>query len=159
MPKQNEGERFADLYVNNGGSADDYDLNYTGSLWTATSSYPLATVHENLLIQAECEYRGGSAANALARLNDVRAILGKLSIQQEHMTAFDLTDFDPSGIEDNGKGSQGENLLYEILEEKYTSLVGQIEVFCDVRRTDNFIGNLTPVTGSDLAGKIPDSSG
>lgn len=146
--KTDEGERFADLYVNNGGAADDYDLNYSGSMWAATSSFPLATVNENLLIAAECEYRTGNTANALAKLNELRSILAA-QYSTGTYDAFDLTDFDNGGIEDNGKGSQAENLFYEILEEKYTSLIGQIEVFCDVRRTDNFL-EIQPVTGTAL---------
>jgi len=62
---------------------------------------------------------------------------------------FALTDFEPGGIEDNGKGNVIGNMLYEVLEEKYTSLIGQIEVFNDMSRTDNYLG-LAPTTGGQL---------
>lgn len=145
--KTDEGERFAHYYTIRDGITGNYDLNYEG-MWTATSSFPLATVHENLLIEAECENRLGNHANALNRLNDVRAILASEFTTGKY-DAFDLSDFDIGGIEDNGKGGQSENLLYEILEEKYASLIGQIEVFCDMRRNDFPLG-FSPLAGSEF---------
>lgn len=142
--KTTENQRFAHIYK---GAKGSYDLNYAG-MWTAKSSFPLVTVEENLLIAAECEVQGGSNANGLTELNKVRTILAGKYPKGKY-TAFVLSDFDASGIEDNGKGNQKDNLLYEILEEKYTSLVGQIEVYNDLRRTKNFMG-LTPRSGSEI---------
>lgn len=152
--KTDEGERFADLYIINvdGNGAPipgDYDLNYSGSMWSPTSSFPLVTAIENELIAAECEIRVNSDnAAALAKLNGVRAMLAA-KYPTGTYADFDLTDFDVGGLEDRGQGDQTSNLWYQIMEEKYISLVGQIEVFCDVRRTDNFLG-LTPTTGSTM---------
>lgn len=141
----NEGARFADIFV--GDAPANYDLNSAGR-WSATSPFPLVSAAENSLILAECAVRGGDNAGALGHLNDVRTALAA-AYPGGTYTAYALTDFDAGGVEDNGQGSQDQNLLFEILEEKYVSLVGQIEVFNDLRRTNNFLG-LSPTTGGNL---------
>ena len=92
---------------------------------------------------AEVNARNNADLAAVDHLNAVRAIL----IAKYSTGTYDdyvLTDFTPiTGVADKGKGSVSANLMYEIIEEKYASLVGQIEAFNDVRRTDNLIG-LTP---------------
>jgi len=136
--KTDETERFAWVYA--GDTSDTYDLNYAG-MWTATSSFPLVTALENLLIIAEADL-ATSPADGLTALNNARAELAVLFPTGTY-TAFDMSDFSPGGIEDNGKSTAEGNLLFEIYEEKYTSLVGQLEVFNDLRRSKNFMG-LTP---------------
>ena len=62
-------------------------------------------------------------------------------------------DFDNLGIENMDGISRDNALLREILEERYVSLFGQIEVFNDTRRTqDESIVRvpITPNVGSDL---------
>ena len=142
--KTDESERFA--YIYSGDTSDTYDLNYTG-MWQATSSFPLVTALENLLIIAEVEATNDANAGITA-LNNARTELASLFPSGTY-DAFVSSDFDAGGIEDNGKGSIQENLKYEILEEKYTSLVGQMEVFNDFRRTKNFLG-LTPKIGTQF---------
>ncbi|MCT4622508.1 MAG: hypothetical protein N4A46_02710, partial [Schleiferiaceae bacterium] len=140
--KTDESERFA--YIYSGDTSDTYDLNYAG-MWQATSPFPLVTALENLLIMAEIETDNGVAAGVTA-LNKARAELTAMYPNGTYAD-FDATDFDPGGIEDNGQNTAAGNLKYEILEEKYTSLVGQMEVFNDFRRTKNFLG-LTPKLGT-----------
>ena len=140
--KTNEAERFAWLYLVDGDG--NYDLNYGGQ-WAATASFPLVTAMENKLIEAEANAQMGNDQPALDALNEARGMLAT-AYPTGTYDAFDLTDFDAGGIEDNGQGGITGNLWYEIMEEKYTSMVGQIEVFADLRRTNNLLG-LTPTDG------------
>jgi len=48
-------------------------------------------------------------------------------------------DFAPGGIDNNGTDSQSQALLREILQERYVTLIGQIEGWNDMRRTGNFL--------------------
>ncbi len=144
-----EAERFATYYILDGDSL--YDLNYDG-YWAPAASFPIINAVETKLIIAECELRaGGGAGSALTSLNEVRAIWDMTynidSTSNARYDDYDLSDFGTGGIADNGQGSTDDNLLYEILEEKYISLVGQHEVFNDVRRTDNLLG-LSPAQGA-----------
>ena len=50
-----------------------------------------------------------------------------------------MADLAEGGIAGRPGESAEDALLHEILEEKYASLVGQIEVFNDLRRTDNYL--------------------
>lgn len=120
----------------------DY-LPNTSAAYAATASFPLVTALENLLIAAECQIELGSETEALNYLNQARAQLA-LQFPDGTYEGYVDTDFDAGGIVDHGKGSRIENMRYEIAIEKYASLVGQIEVFNDLRRTKNLIG-LTPI--------------
>jgi hypothetical protein len=82
----------------------------------------------------------------LTALNNVRAVL---DADFGGYTAYALTDFDPAGIADAGKGSQRENLFYGIMNEKFTTLYGQIENFNDMRRTDNVLDIPLNVAGNN----------
>jgi len=141
--KTDEGERFNDIFV---GTAGDYDLNID-SMFAASASFPLVSFYETRLIAAEALLNQNLTANqaaALAELNAVRA-----AVESEFGGRYDayvLADFASGGIANNG-GSSGASLLEEILEEKYVSLVGQVEVFNDLRRLDNPLG-LSTTNGS-----------
>lgn len=139
--KTDESARFADLYVDSEGA---YDLNYDG-YFSATSPFPAVSALENLLILSEAKWRTNDFSGALGNLNDARAELAARYPDGTY-DAYVMSDFDNGGIADNGKGNTNDNLLYEIIQEKYASLVGQIEVFNDFRRTDNYLG-LSPTTG------------
>lgn len=136
--KTNESERFADLYI---GAGDPlaYDLNYSGGLFSTTSSFPVATASENLLILAECASRNSDDGTALTHLNAVRQILAAKypGGQYDDYVASDFATSD--------------DLLYAIMLEKYCSLIGQIEVYNDIRRTKNLIG----ITPKGTASKLP----
>ncbi len=93
----------------------------------AAASFPIVSYYENKLIQAEAAQRTGG--DALGPFNDVR-----LALSLEFGGQFPSTT------------STGETLLKEILEEKYITLIGSLQVFSDVRRTNNLIG--VPIKGT-----------
>ncbi len=147
--KTDESARFAFIYTPaTTAGATNYGINTSETgIYAPAASYPMVTYEENQLILAEAKLRGGDASGALGHLNNVR---------QLHATTFGttyddyvLTDFEAAGIAGISGASQEDALLMEIVEEKYITLVGQIEVFCDIRRTDNMIG-LVPTSGSML---------
>ena len=143
--KTDETARFNHIYT---GSEDSYDLNYAG-MWAATAPFDLVSYVEVQLILAETEWRVNSDTDAaLAHLNNVRTELAA-QFPDGTYEAYELADFEAGGIAAKDGLSAADALLYEIMEEKYVSLVGQIEVYNDVRRTDNFMG-LSAVTGSQL---------
>lgn len=143
--KTDESARFAFAFTGGEGA---YDLNYSG-MWAATAPFSLVTAIENELILAEAEWRGNNDPDAaLTHLNNVRAILAA-QFPAGKYDPYTLADFDNGGIAARAGLSRNDALLYEILEEKYVSLMGQMEVFNDVRRTDNFL-QLPPTTGSQL---------
>lgn len=143
--KTDEAARFAAAFT---GGEGTYDLNYDG-MWSATSPFPLVTAIENQLILAEAKWRGNNDPDAaLTHLNNARAILAA-QFPAGKYEAYTLADFDTGGIAARQGLSRNDALLYEILEEKYVSLMGQMEVFNDVRRTDNFLA-LPATSGSQL---------
>ncbi len=112
------------------------DPNIDGGIFSATNNFPIVSYIENELILAECYARGGDFPNALVHLNNVRS--SNAATYGGQYDAYDLTDF--------ASPADG---IKEILTEKYVSLYGQIEPWCDVRRTKNTIG-VTPYTGTQL---------
>jgi hypothetical protein len=75
--------------------------------------------------------------------------IGEGLLYEEYVAA----DFQSGGIENPSALSQEDALLKEILEERYVTLFGQIEVFNDTRRTsneDNVKVQVPPNTGSLL---------
>lgn len=119
----------------------------------------MVTYAENLLILAEAGARS-DFATGLKHLNEFRAYMatgGYLAgpnLGNLKYDAYVQDDFNPGGIENkNSELTANEALLREILEERYITLFGQIEVFNDVRRT---VGEakvrvpVTPNTGSEL---------
>jgi len=145
--KTDESARFAYLFT---GAAPNWDLNYEeGAMWGATTSFPLVTAVENYLISAEATLRAGNDMQAaLAALNEARELLAQ-QFPGGRYEPYVLADFEAGGIAARPGASAMEALLYEIVEEKYVSLVGQIEVYNDLRRTDNLL-EIPPVSGSDI---------
>lgn len=145
--KTDETARFNHLFTDTGPA---WDLNYSsGAMWGPTTSFPLVTAIENFLIMAETELQVNSDMGAaLEALNEARAILAT-QFPEGKYEAYEMADFDEAGIAGRPGESAMDALMHEILEEKYVSLVGQIEVFNDVRRTDNFL-ELPATTGSQL---------
>ncbi|WP_317172721.1 RagB/SusD family nutrient uptake outer membrane protein [Hymenobacter polaris] len=79
---------------------------------------------------AECSARADGAATALTALNKIRARDASLYAGNGGVyMAYASSDF-----------ASSDALLKEILTEKYLALIGQIEEFNDVRRTNNLIG-------------------
>ena len=113
---------------------DGNDLNTsTGGFFAIDASFPIVSYIETKLIEAEAEYR--TSGDAATPFNAVRDELATI-----YGSGFPQTT------------STGNALLLEILEEKYISLIGSLQVFHDVRRTENAIG--VPIKNS-TATKIP----
>ena len=154
--KTDESGRFARLFT---GSAGTYDLNYN-AYWAADAPFPLVTAEENWLIIAESRLGENSdMQGALDALNSLREIYndqwieyttdgdGNIIDSANYYLAYDLADFDNGGIAAVEGKSAKDALMYEIMEEKYVTLVGQAEVFNDLRRTNNIL-DFSPTTGS-----------
>jgi len=92
----------------------------------AESPFQIVSWIETKLIEAEAAQRTGG--DALTPFNDVR----------NYLESTYGGGFPPSA-------SSGDALLKEILEEKYISLPGSLQIFHDVRRTKNMIG--VPIKG------------
>lgn len=135
--KTDESARFAFYYAGENG---DYVLNTADGAFAVDADFPIVTYVENQLIIAEAALlANGDFNTALAALNNVRAALDQ-KFGPGAYQPYEATDFDAGGIANPQGESRNRALLREILEEKYLSLIGNIEAFNDARRTDNFIG-------------------
>ena len=150
--KTDETARFAWIYTPASVPGEkDYGINVTDGVFAPTASDNLMSFAENQLILAEAHLRKGApdVNAALEALNSVRQAneLRYLASYSDYV----IDDFDEGlgGIASIPGASVEDALLMEIVEEKYISLVGQIEVFNDLRRTGNMIG-LTPTLGGQL---------
>lgn len=120
----------------------------------------MVTYAENLLILAEAGARTIDLTTGLVHLNEFRAYLatgGYLAnpnLGNVQYDAYVAGDFANGGMENlDGSVTAEEALLREILEERYITLFGQIEVFNDTRRTQDETNVRVPVvpnTGSVL---------
>lgn len=168
--KTDEEARFNYLYVPGGalGYASVYELNvqcaFDGWVGDAAddgffggaTSFPLVTFEENKLILAEANIRNSNFSASLAALNSFRSYMntgGNIGSGYQAAYTFKYdpyvdADFETGGIENHGL-NKDTALLKEVIEERYVTLIGQIEQFNDVRRTKNAIG-LVPVTGATL---------
>lgn len=96
---------------------------------------PLVSARENLLIWAEAAYRTGDPGDALAQLNEERAL----------WSAF--------GVTLGPKAAAGTQLLREILTEKYVALFQTYEPWNEYKRT--CYPNLAPtVPGGDIPARL-----
>ncbi len=112
------------LNASDGGTPDDTD---DDGFFAPKSDFPIVTYAENQLILAEALFRQGDEDGAREALNEARD-----AIDTEFGAGDDYDDLD--------EDLAGDDLLEAILIEKYLVLIGNIEAFNDVRRTDNFIG-------------------
>ncbi|EAR13224.1 hypothetical protein PI23P_01982 [Polaribacter irgensii 23-P] len=117
--------------------------NITSGYAAQSASAAMVTYQENLLILAEAGYRTNGFDDGLAKLNNFRAFMnagGYLTNATASNILYDAyikADFSAGGIENTDNISIEDALLREILEERYVTLFGQIEVFNDTRRTEN----------------------
>ncbi len=155
--KTNETGRYNFLFENNsiGFQPNQSPTGFAGQ----TVSAPIVTFQENLLILAEAGTRSQGFSTGLSHLNDFRAFMaaGGYMIEPDltavQYDAYASEDFDTGGIENLDGLSAEDALLREILEERYVTLFSQIEVFSDVRRTQDEANIRVPVmpnTGSEL---------
>jgi hypothetical protein len=95
--------------------------------FASAASFQIVSWIETKLIESESAQRTGD--DALTPFNEVR----------DHLQAIYGGGFPHSG-------SSGDDLLKEILEEKYISLPGSLQVFHDTRRTNNMLN--VPIKGT-----------
>jgi len=108
--------------------------------------FPIVTFQENQLILAEAYSKSGNPNDALTSLNSLRTYYatgahvnsGYLALGFNY-APYIYADFAPGGIENGDNIAQDQALLREILEERYVTLIGQIEGWNDMRRTGNFL--------------------
>lgn len=105
----------------------------SGGYYAVDAKAPIISYVETKLIEAEAAVRENQ--DGLTPFNAVRSYLAKLY----------------EGNFPNSSAS-GDNLIKEILEERYITLVGSNQVFNDMRRTNNILG--IPVKGT--GGKLPE---
>lgn len=143
--KTDESARFAsyftdggtDLDTNDGADDDSDDATY----FCQTCDYTQVSYQENELIKAEAALLKSSTdmSAALTALNNAReASDAAYAPGTDNYQPYMMSDFASGGIANQGE-SQANALLKEILEEKYVTLMGHIEAFNDLRRTDNFL--------------------
>jgi hypothetical protein len=129
----------------------------------ATTSFPIITYQENQLILAESNAKLGNDAAALAALNTVReynasgalfgsstAYLNDPDLGGVKYDDYVTADFAPGGMENTDNTTANTALLREILQERYVTLIGQLEGFTDIRRTNNFLKIPLPAGKSDF---------
>ncbi|MFB6230893.1 MAG: SusD/RagB family nutrient-binding outer membrane lipoprotein [Salinibacter sp.] len=148
--KTDESARFNDYFI---GDPGGWDLNTaSGAYFGQTSDYPLVTYRENELIKAEAYVlrdNSGDMASALTALNNAREAADAQYSGDDYYQNYEMEDFQSDSLANPQGESQRRALLRETLEEKYVSLMAHIEVFNDVRRTDNFL-NIPPKRGGQL---------
>lgn len=124
--------------VDPGGTLTDAS-NLSDAIKAPDYSFEVMTFSEVNLIWAECAFKTGDEATALAKLNDARR-----------------AEEDRWGLEANSlgeaEGLTGEALIDAILEEKYISLFMNIEVFNDWKRTNR--PAVTPYTGGQIPRRL-----
>jgi len=175
--KTNEADRFSFAYTTAEIYVAGYEPNFLSDaqgykdepagMFAITADFPLVTYRENQLILAEATLRTGDASGALSALNNYRAYLdggGYLNPDfysgEGNYLAYTLADDFEAGGDENPDGIDAKDALYrEIIEEKYISMIGTIEVFNDMRRNGfgSFAGKqnwqvigITPNSGSQI---------
>lgn len=96
------------------------------------ASFPIVSYVETKLIEAEAEQRIGGAGST--------AGLAAFSAVRSHLATVYGGSFPAST-------ANGTALTNQILEEKYISLIGSLQVYHDTRRTDNVLG--VPIKNSN----------
>lgn len=172
--KTDESDRYNYSYITDENYASGYEPNYYSEYdWGAPDGYfgtntgwAIIAYRENQLILAEATLRVVGFNAALDVLNDYRAYLndgGYLNPAYYSgagsYLAYTATDFANGGIENADNIAPADALYREIIEEKYVSLLGTIEVFNDMRRKGfgSFAGKqnwavlgITPNAGTEI---------
>ena len=118
--------------------------NYISGYFSRSNSFPLVSYSENTLTLAESGLRSKNFYTGLSHLNEFRGYMsggGYLNNGYDTLSLkynpYIQSDFENGGIENIDNISKEDDLLREILEERYITFYGQIEGFNDVRRTRN----------------------
>lgn len=127
----------------------EIDPDFCTGMFGWNAAFPLITYEETQLIIAEGQARAGADQAAIDALNLVRA--SHAATYSDVYDDYIVDDFDATGIAATAGLDRNQSILHEILEEKYLSLYGQIEIFTDLRRKGNiFRPTITPTTGANL---------
>jgi hypothetical protein len=138
--KTDETARF-NFYFNS--TSNGFQPNTTNGFAAQDAPASLVTFEENLLILAEAGLRSVDFGTGLGHLNDFRALMStggylrNIDAAGLKYDAYTEADFEAGGIENPDGIAKEDALLREILQERYITLFGQIEVFNDTRRTLN----------------------
>ena len=166
--KTDETARFAFHFF---GDEPGYDMagnastnDEAGFFYSRSADFPIATYVETQLIAAEAALQSPqrSIGEALTALNNARA-----ANEQAFGGAYEpyvQADLQSGGLlNPDGTMTPAEALLMEILEEKYVSLISNIESYADLRRTENYIGvqdgTGERITMEDLPQRFPIAQG
>jgi hypothetical protein len=126
-----DSERF-DFYFTPYSDGTGHAPNVSGSgVFAETASMNIISYEEVKLIEAEAANRSGDAGDVTA-FNEIRGYLA--------------TQYGGS-FPDTASASGSAALLMEVLEEKYITLIGELQPFHDIRRTANML-NVPPKTGT-----------
>ncbi len=113
---------------------DREELNYFDNGYFAVNApFPIVNWYENQLILAEAQARTGNTAAAVTAFNNVRDRLAVV-----YGGSFPRTT------------ATGDLLIRHILEEKYVTMIGSLQVYHDIRRTANAIGIPVKLSTSKL---------
>jgi hypothetical protein len=135
-----DAERFAFYFTAySDGSGHQPNVSGTG-VFAETASMNLISYEEVKLIEAEAANRTSDAGD-VAAFNEVRAHLATKYSDADAMPPV-VADF-PDTVSASGSAA----LLMEILEEKYITLIGELQPYHDIRRTANLL-NVPPKTGT-----------
>ena len=145
--KTDESNRQDYFFDHRAGAANyfDVDPNFVDGAFAADADFPLVTyvetraiLAEALLMQTAPDFTGALAALNAIRTSNATTYGGTGG----RYLAYVAADFTAGGLLNSRSPALSPSgaLRKEILIEKYTSLVGQIENFNDVRRTNNLIG-------------------
>ncbi len=121
------------------------NLNFTtNGFFGQSTSFPMVSFAENLLILAEADTRINGFTAGLARLNAYRTYMNTgayitpiyLTTGNFRYDPYVAADFNSGGMENTGTNPLASDraLLREIMEERYATFIGQIEGFNDLRR-------------------------
>jgi hypothetical protein len=172
--KTDETDRFNYSYITDENYVAGYEPNYYSEYdWGIPDGYfgtetgfPLITYRENQLILAEASLRVAGISAGLDALNNYRSYLDAGGyLNPDYYSGpgsylpYDAADFAPGGIENPDGINTADALYREIIQEKYISMLGTIEVFNDMRRKGfgSFAGEqnwqvigITPNTGAEI---------
>ncbi|AZQ64346.1 hypothetical protein EI427_19650 [Flammeovirga pectinis] len=149
------------------GDITGYNLNTSG-FFAQDRAFPLTTLQETQLIKAEAAARTNDLAVSLTAINEYRAYMNSGGyIAPEFQVLGDEdnpivmqydpyveADFQSGGLLNDGSLAEDKAYLKEVLAARYTTLVGLLEGFSDVRRTYNESEVRVPVTPT-VGAKLP----
>ncbi|KXX67736.1 SusD/RagB family nutrient-binding outer membrane lipoprotein [Flammeovirga sp. SJP92] len=154
-------------YLYKEGTTYSHDLNVLeDGFFGQTSTFPLLTYRENVLTIAETSARANDLATALTKLNEYRSYMASggyidplyhnVDGEALQYDAYTDADFDAGGMLNQDNISKADAYVREILAERYTALVGQLEGFSEMRRTykDPLRVQITPNTGTQLPQRL-----